>query len=271
MPELPEVEVTRSAIEPHVVGRRITNIVVRNRAMRWPIPAGIARRVRGLEVKRVLRRGKYLLLDCGGGWLILHLGMSGSLRVIRDSEPPGAHDHVDLVLEGTTLRLRDPRRFGALLWQQGDVLSNRLLADLGVEPLSEEFTAKRLYAATRGRSAGIKHVLMNHTIVVGIGNIYANEALFRAGIRPGTPAGRLSRERCARLVQSVRETLSAAIAAGGSTLRDFMHGSGESGYFQQQYFVYARAGLPCRVCGSPVCSARLGQRSAFYCPKCQKR
>lgn len=269
MPELPEVEVTRRAIEPHVVGRRITGIIVRNRAMRWPIPASIARRIRGLEVKRVLRRGKYLLLDCGGGWLILHLGMSGSLRVVRDSEPPRAHDHVDLVIDGTTLRLRDPRRFGALLWQQGDVFSHRLLADLGVEPLSEEFTTQALYAATRGRSASIKQLLMNHTIVVGIGNIYANESLFRAGIRPGARAGRLSRERCARLVQSVRETLLAAIAAGGSSLRDFVHVGGEPGYFQQQYFVYARAGLPCRVCGAPVRGARLGQRSAFFCPKCQ--
>lgn len=270
MPELPEVEVTRRAVEPHVLGRRITGIVVRDRRLRWPVPGDIARRAAGREVLRVLRRGKYLLLDCGGVWLILHLGMSGSLRVLLGPRPPGKHDHVDVVLGETTLRLRDPRRFGALLWQRGDVFAHPLLADLGVEPLSEEFTGKRLHAATRGRGASIKQVLMNHTIVAGIGNIYANEALFRAGIRPRTRAERLSRESCARLVQSVRETLAAAIFAGGSSLRDFVHGEGKPGYFQQQYFVYGRAGLPCRVCGTPVRSARLGQRSAFFCPTCQK-
>jgi formamidopyrimidine-DNA glycosylase len=270
MPELPEVEITRRGIEPFVVGRTITGVTVRNPNLRWRVPRNLDRLIVGEQVKRVLRRGKYILLECASGCLILHLGMSGSLRVIETGAPVRPHDHVDLLFGDIALRLRDPRRFGALLWQRGDVHGHRLLAGLGVEPLSEDFSAEYLHAATRRRQAGIKQVLMNANIVVGVGNIYANESLFRAGIHPRRRAGRLSRALCARLVQSVRETLRAALAAGGSSLRDFVHSDGASGYFQQSYYVYDRAGLPCRVCGATVRAARLGSRSSFFCVACQK-
>lgn len=270
MPELPEVEITRRGIEPLILGRTITGVTVRNRNLRWPVPRNFGRMVIGQRVHRVLRRGKYILFECGSGCLILHLGMSGSLRIIEPGAPARPHDHVDLLFGDKALRLRDPRRFGALLWQRGDVSGHRLLAKLGVEPLSEDFSTQYLHAVTRGRKAGIKQVLMNANIVVGVGNIYANESLFRAGIHPRRRAGRLSRADCARLVQSVRETLHAALAAGGSSLRDFVHSDGASGYFQQQYYVYDRAGSPCRVCGEPIRQERLGNRSSFYCAACQK-
>jgi formamidopyrimidine-DNA glycosylase len=270
MPELPEVEITRRGIEPFVVGRTITGVAVRNPNLRWRVPRDLARRIVGEQVLRVDRRGKYLLLECASGCIILHLGMSGSLRVVDPGTPALAHDHVDLLFGDTALRLRDPRRFGALLWQRGDVHRHRLLARLGVEPLSENFSGEYLYAATRRRQAGIKQVLMNANIVVGVGNIYANESLFRAGVHPRRRAGRLTRAQCERLVQSVRETLRAALAAGGSSLRDFVHSDGASGYFQQSYCVYDRAGLPCRVCGSAIRAARLGARSSFFCAACQK-
>jgi formamidopyrimidine-DNA glycosylase len=270
MPELPEVEITRRGIEPFVVGRTITGLIVRNPNLRWRVPRGLARTLVGQQVKRVERRGKYLLLECGSGCLILHLGMSGSLRVIDARAPAQAHDHVDLVFGETALRLRDPRRFGALLWQRGDVHRHRLLAGLGVEPLSDRFSAEYLHAVTRRRQAGIKQVLMNANIVVGVGNIYANESLFRARVHPRRRAGRLTRADCDRLVRSVRETLRDALAAGGSSLRDFVHSDGASGYFQQSYYVYDRAGQPCRVCGSAIRIARLGNRSSYFCTACQK-
>jgi len=270
MPELPEVEITRRGIAPHVEGRTVTGVVVRNRRLRWPVPRDLLRRIGGRTVRQVLRRGKYLLLDCGGGWLIIHLGMSGSLRVTEAAAPPRPHEHLDLVFGGTALRLRDPRRFGAVLWMSGDVASHPLIARMGVEPLSAEFSGAWLHTATRGRRTSIKLLLMNAAIVVGVGNIYANESLFRAGITPGKPAARLSRSRCDKLATAVRETLSEAIAAGGSSLRDFVHSDGSSGWFQQQYFVYDRAGLSCRVCGMPIRSTRLAQRSTFWCPRCQK-
>lgn len=270
MPELPEVEITRRGIAPHVEGRTLTGAIVRNRHLRWPVANDLARRVTGSTVRRVLRRGKYLLLDCGEGWLIIHLGMSGSLRVTKAAAAPKRHEHVDLVFGGAALRLRDPRRFGAVLWTSGDVTAHPLIARLGVEPLSREFSGAWLHSATRGRRTSVKLVLMNSAIVVGVGNIYANESMFRAAIYPRTPAGRLSRSRCDELVQAVRETLSDAIAAGGSSLRDFVHSDGSSGWFQQQYFVYGRGGLPCRVCGTPIRSARQGQRATFWCPCCQK-
>ena len=270
MPELPEVEITRRGIEPFVAGRTITGVAIRNPNLRWRVPRTLARTIIGQQVKRVDRRGKYLLLECGSGSLILHLGMSGSLRVIDPRAPASAHDHVDLVFGDKALRLRDPRRFGALLWQPGDVRRHRLLSGLGVEPLSEQFSADYLYAATRRRQAGIKQVLMNANIVVGVGNIYANESLFRAGVHPRRRARRMTRAECERLVTSIRETLRDALAAGGSSLRDFVHSDGASGYFQQSYYVYDRAGLPCRVCASAIRVARLGSRSSFFCTACQK-
>ena len=270
MPELPEVEITRRGIEPFVLGETITAITVRNPDLRQRVQRNIARLIVGRRVDRVTRRGKYLLLECSGGSLIVHLGMSGSLRVIEPGVPPGAHDHVDLVFKGKALRMRDPRRFGLVLWNPGDASRHPLLARLGVEPLGRDFSAEFLHRVTRGREVGIKQLLMNASIVVGIGNIYANESLFRAGILPRTRAGRLSRERCRRLATSVRDTLLDALAAGGSSLRDFVHSDGASGYFQQRYFVYDRAAQPCRVCGTKIRVARLGQRSTFYCTTCQK-
>jgi formamidopyrimidine-DNA glycosylase len=269
VPELPEVEITRRGIEPFVLGKTITGVAVRNRNLRLRVPRDIARVLVGQRVKRLQRRGKYLLFECEAGSLIVHLGMSGSLRVIEPRLPPRKHDHLDLVFGGSALRLRDPRRFGVVLWSRGDSSRHPLLARLGVEPLTEEFSADFLYRITRGRDVGIKQLLMNAAVVVGVGNIYANESLFRAGIHPRTRAGRLSRARCARLVEAVKETLLAAIAAGGSSLRDFVHSDGATGYFQQHYYVYDRAALPCRVCGARIRVARLGQRSSFYCPTCQ--
>jgi formamidopyrimidine-DNA glycosylase len=266
---LPEVEITRRGIEPFVLGKTITGVAVRNPKLRQRVPRNLARLVVGQRVKRLRRRGKYLLFECDGGSLIVHLGMSGSLRVTEPQSAPRKHDHLDLVFGGSALRLRDPRRFGVVLWSRGDSSSHPLLARLGVEPLDGEFSTDFLYRITRRRNVGIKQLLMNAAVVVGVGNIYANESLFRAGIHPRARAGRLSRERCARLVDAVKETLLAAIAAGGSSLRDFVHSDGASGYFQQHYYVYDRAALPCRICGAAIRVVRLGQRSSFYCPKCQ--
>lgn len=270
MPELPEVEITRRGIEPHVAGVRLTGIVVRERRLRWRVPAGLGARLAGHRVRALRRRGKYLLFDFEQGSLIVHLGMSGSLRIVARREPPALHDHVDLVFGPKLLRLRDPRRFGSLLWQPGEAERHPLLAHLGVEPLEPEFTGELLYRATRGRRVAIKQLLMNAAVVVGVGNIYASEALFRAGIDPFTPAGNLTLERCVRLARAVRETLEAAIAAGGSTLRDFVNSEGKPGYFQNERLVYDRAGTPCRACGQPIKAVRQGQRSTFYCPNCQR-
>lgn len=268
MPELPEVEVTRRGIAS-IVGMPVTAVIVRNPRLRWPVPRGLSGTLAGCPIKRVLRRAKYLLFDAGKGWVIVHLGMSGSLRIVRRDEPAGTHDHVDLVFGDTALRLRDPRRFGAVLWTTGKVENHALLAHLGVEPLSPDFSGAVLYEASRRRAVSVKQLLMDHTVVVGIGNIYANESLFRAGIRPGTASGRVTRARYERLASEVRLTLEAAIEAGGSSLRDFVHSDGAHGWFQQQYFVYGRSGLPCRNCDQPIKSTRMGQRSTFYCSYCQ--
>ena len=270
MPELPEVEITRRGIAPFVEGQAVTGVVVRERRLRWPVPSDLSRKLTGRVVQRVLRRGKYLLLDFGNGWLIVHLGMSGSLRVIDARTEPRAHEHLDILFENIAVRLRDPRRFGAVLWTSADIARHRLIAGLGIEPLSPEFTGAWLHCATRKRRTSVKLLLMNARMVVGVGNIYANESLFRAGIAPRTPAARLSLARCTRLCQAVRDTLNAAITAGGSSLRDFVHSDGNSGWFQQQYHAYGRAGLPCRVCGTLIRSARFGQRTTFWCPACQR-
>jgi formamidopyrimidine-DNA glycosylase len=268
MPELPEVEVTRLGIA-HLVGRRIAGVVVRERRLRWSVPESISA-LAGRTVRSVSRRGKYLLIDCGGGHLIVHLGMSGSLRLVGPQTLPQKHDHVDLAFGASILRLRDPRRFGALLWTEGPPESHPLLRHLGVEPLSREFDARRLHALARGRRVAIKQLLMNARSVVGVGNIYASEALFLAGIRPRTPARRLSLERCARLVAAVKQTLRAAIRAGGSSLRDFVGSDGELGSFQTRYHVYDRAKLPCRRCNAPIRRIVQGQRASYYCPTCQR-
>ncbi len=271
MPELPEVETTLRGIASHLTGQQVRDIVIRNPSLRWPIPPKLPELLRGQTIRQLQRRAKYLLFAFDHGTLILHLGMSGSLRILTAPTPADRHDHFDLVLQnGTVLRLRDPRRFGAVLWHEGDVAQHPLLAALGPEPLQDGFNAEQLYAATRKRTAAIKQVIMDSHVVVGVGNIYANEALFRAGIRPQLAAGRLSRERCARLVLSIREVLRAAIKKGGSSLRDYVNSDGKQGYFQQHYFVYGRTGEPCRQCGSAIKQLRQGQRSTFYCPVCQR-
>ena len=271
MPELPEVEITRRGLVPHLVGRRVETVVVRNRNLRWPIARDLGARVSGCTVRTVERRAKYLLIGCGSGWLIVHLGMSGSLRVLPRTTPAAKHDHFDLVFDsGFLVRLTDPRRFGAVLWEAQDPRFHPLLAGLAPEPFSDAFDGGWLHACIRGCRAAIKTVIMDSRTVVGVGNIYASESLFRAGINPKTAAGRISRERCDRLVQAIRETLSAAIDAGGSTLRDFVGSDGNPGYFQQNYYAYGRSGDPCRLCGQPIRLLRQGQRATFYCPRCQR-
>jgi formamidopyrimidine-DNA glycosylase len=271
VPELPEVETTRLGLTPHLQGQRILTAVVRNRNLRWPVPRKLPSLVAGRLIERLERRSKYLLLDCSGAWLIFHLGMSGSLRVVRADTPPKTHDHVDLVLEnGDALRLHDPRRFGAVLWEPGEPARHKLLQGLAPVPLESGFDADWLFRRTRGRNAPVKSLLMDNRLVCGVGNIYANESLFRAGIHPARAGGRISRPRYAKLVDEIRATLNAAIQAGGSTLRDYVHADGSPGYFQQNYFVYGRAGEPCRLCASPIKTVRIGQRSAFYCGSCQR-
>ncbi|MBA4142801.1 MAG: bifunctional DNA-formamidopyrimidine glycosylase/DNA-(apurinic or apyrimidinic site) lyase [Nitrosospira sp.] len=274
MPELPEVEVICRGIVSHLEGQRIAGATIRNPNLRWPVPPDLGQTLRGLQIGKVTRRGKYILLDCGQGTLIVHLGMSGSLRLLiatAAAAVPQKHDHADLVLDnGTILRLKDPRRFGAILWTSSDVMSHVLLAQLGPEPLTEAFSGTFLYRITRGRRASIKEVLMNSRMVVGVGNIYANEALFHANITPMSTAGRLGLRRCARLVHAVKDTLNLAIKAGGSSLRDFVDSGGNPGYFQQQYWVYGRTGKPCRKCRANIIQVTQGQRSSFYCPRCQR-
>jgi formamidopyrimidine-DNA glycosylase len=270
MPELPEVETTRRGVAPHVVGRHVAELHVYDRRLRWPVPANLRSRLRGRTIEAVERRSKYLLFRMGANTLLMHFGMTGSLRVYRSPPPRRLHDHVDLVLDdGTTLRYHDPRRFGAMLWLRGSGATHPLLRDLGPEPFDPAFDGRYLWQATRGRRAAIKLLLMDNRLVVGVGNIYANESLFRAGIRPSVPAGRLSLARAARLVAEVRNVLTEAIAKGGSTLRDYVDSRGEPGYFQLEYFVYDRAGAPCRICGRPIRSTRHGQRASYYCPGCQ--
>jgi formamidopyrimidine-DNA glycosylase len=274
MPELPEVEVSRQGLLPYLPGQRITGACIRTPKLRHPIPPGLASRLTGLRVDAIFRRGKYLLFDCesphGGGWLILHLGMSGSLRLVPPGSPAQKHDHFDLIFSGIVLRLRDPRRFGALLWHEGgDVEKHPLLAVLGIEPLSSAFDGDWLFDAARRRSGPIKPLLMDSHLVVGIGNIYAAESLFSAGISPLRAANRISRERYRRLVPAIRTTLETSIAAGGSSVRDYVHSDGGAGCFQLSCAVYGRSGEACPSCGNPVRSIRQAGRSTFYCPSCQ--
>lgn len=269
MPELPEVEVTRRGIEPHVLGRRIASVTVREPRLRWRVPAAV-RGLAGREVRAVRRRGKYLLLDCGDGHLILHLGMSGSLRLVPLDEAPGKHDHVDLCFDRQILRLRDPRRFGALLWTDGPPEAHPLIRHLGLEPLSAALDGPRLHALTRASRMQIKPFLMDGRRVVGVGNIYAAESLFLAGIAPRKRAARLSEQSCARLAAAIKRTLRAAIRAGGSTLRDFVGSDGVYGCFQHRAQVYDRAGQACGKCGSVIRRIVQGQRATYYCPSCQR-
>ena len=271
MPELPEVETTRRGLLPRLVGRRIRGAVVRNANLRWPVPRDLPRRLRGEEVLDIRRRGKYLLFDCNRGHLLVHLGMSGRLSLVPDDAPVHLHDHVDVQFEGhESLRLTDPRRFGAMLWLSGPAERHVLLSGLGIEPFDPAFDGEMLQRLARGRRVSVKHFLMNARIVTGVGNIYASEALFQAGIHPLRSVGRISRERWNRLAEAVRETLSRALDAGGSTLRDYAAADGSPGYFQDAATVYGREGLPCRRCGTPIRAQRQGQRSTFHCPSCQR-
>ena len=270
VPELPEVETTRRGVAPHLVGRTVTGAVVRDRRLRWPVPEDLARHLVGQPLEAVERRAKYLLLRFPAGTLLLHLGMSGSLRIVRASTPADPHDHVDLVFGAQALRLRDPRRFGSIHWISGDPAHHPLLARLGPEPLGEGFDAAGLFAAAHRRRIPTKTLLMDGRVVVGIGNIYANEALFRAGIRPTRRSDRLTRADCERLVTAARNVLKEAIAAGGTTLRDFVREDGSPGYFVSDLQVYGRDGQGCPVCGAVLKAMRLGQRATVYCPKCQR-
>ncbi len=271
MPELPEVETSRRGIAPWLVDQTVTGVVVRDRRLRWPIPRGFENKLTGQRVHSVSRRAKYLLLATDAGTALLHLGMTGSLRIIEPAEPPAKHDHVDIQLSnGKALRFRDPRRFGCLLWSSGDVAKHPLLRDLGPEPLGDAFDGDYLWQRARGRKVAIKQFIMNANIVVGVGNIYASEALFEAGIHPQRQAQRVSQARMRKLASTIRAVLERALKAGGTTLRDFSGGTGEPGYFRQQLKVYDRAGRPCRSCGQPVRTKVLGQRSTFYCTGCQR-
>ena len=272
MPELPEVETTRRGLVPLLVDQRIHCAIVRNRALRLPVPRELPRLLAGAIIRKLTRRGKYLLFDCGTGTLILHLGMSGRLWVVERATPAGKHDHFDLALEnGTVVRLRDPRRFGLVLWQKGDPLAHKLLATIGPEPFSPEFDGAWLHRQTRHRSAAIKLVLMDSHVVAGVGNIYANEALFRSGINPLLRARRIGLARYTLLADKVRETLHDAIIAGGSSLRDYVGSDGMAGNFQSRFSVYGRAGESCTRCGAVLRELRQAQRATCYCPTCQKR
>ena len=269
MPELPEVEVTRRGIAPHLIGGTITAVAVRESRLRWPIPAAV-RSLAGRVVLEVKRRGKYLLLNCGDGHLIVHLGMSGSLRLVDAGTPPGKHDHFDLQIGDRLLRLRDPRRFGAVLWTEQAPEAHPLIRHLGIEPLSRDFDGPRLHALTRGHRNAIKPFLMDAQRIVGVGNIYASESLFLAAIHPRTRAGRLSQERSARLAGAIKNTLRNAIRAGGSSLRDYVGGDGALGCFQHRARVYGREGQDCRRCGAQIRRMIQGQRATYYCPGCQR-
>lgn len=270
MPELPEVETTRAGIAPHIAGCRVSKVIVREKRLRWPIPAALGRELPGQRVHEITRRAKYLLLKADTGSVILHLGMSGSVRVLTRDIAPLAHDHVDIRFgENKVLRFNDPRRFGCLLWTRRDPLRHPLLKDLGPEPLSREFDGTTLYEASRNRKVAVKSFIMNAHMVVGVGNIYASETLFRAGIHPRRPAGRISLVRYDELAKQIKIVLRAAIRSGGTTLRDFTNSDGLPGYFAQSLNVYDRSGLPCKQCGEPIRDEVIGQRSTFYCPRCQ--
>lgn len=272
MPELPEVETTRRGIAPYICNRHILALSVRNARLRWPIDSNLAQILTGQRVHAVERRAKYLLLRCDRGTLLIHLGMSGRLRVLDDDLPPDKHDHVDIMFDnGGVLRYTDPRRFGAMLWTQDSINDHPLIAHLGPEPLAADFDADYLLACARGRKTSIKNLIMNGSVVVGVGNIYANEALFLAGIHPERPAGSLTAVDMDRLVAAIRQVLNKALEAGGTTLRDFRRSDGKPGYFAQQLHVYGRKDQPCLVCGSAITAIRQSQRASYFCPRCQSR
>lgn len=271
MPELPEVETTRSGIAPHLVGQSVIEVKVYQRKLRQPVTAGLAAALKGESIIAVERRGKYLLMKSDSGTVIIHLGMSGNLRLVDNATPLEKHDHVEFLLgSGQSLRFRDPRRFGVVVWTRQDPLQHPLIIKLGVEPLEDEFDGDYLYQIARQRSVAIKQLIMNGQVVVGVGNIYASESLFRAGIHPARAAKRISRARCERLVAAIKSVLAEAIEQGGTTLRDFYNGAGEPGYFKQRLQVYGRGGEACVTCGAAIRQMVQGQRSTWYCGRCQR-
>ena len=271
MPELPEVETTRRGIEPHLQGRQVVAVRVRERRLRWRVSAAMERELSGAMIRSVGRRAKYLLMKTDAGTLLLHLGMSGSLRIVDTAREAGKHDHVDLDLDsGRSLRFNDPRRFGCLLWTRGDAGNHPRLRGLGPEPLGADFDSAYLKGVASGRRIAIKPFLMNAAVVVGVGNIYASESLFRAGIHPKRAAGRVSLQRLDTLVGSIRSVLNEAIQSGGTTLRNFTGGDGRPGYFRHSLDVYGREGEPCSRCGASIRHIVLGQRATFYCSRCQR-
>ncbi|WP_417547723.1 bifunctional DNA-formamidopyrimidine glycosylase/DNA-(apurinic or apyrimidinic site) lyase [Marinobacter segnicrescens] len=270
MPELPEVETTRRGIAPHSESKTVAELIIRDPRLRWPVPDNLPALLVGQTLQEADRRAKYLLLHFDHGTVIVHLGMSGSLRVITDTSPPQKHDHIDLVFtDGLRLRFNDPRRFGCWLWAE-EPAAHPLLASLGPEPLGEEFNGRYLFRKSRDRKTPIKSFLMDNRVVVGVGNIYANEALFKTGIHPGRPAGRISAARYHQLAEAIREVLSAAILMGGTTLRDFVNSEGKPGYFAQSLLVYGRGGEPCVECHQPLREIRMNQRTTVYCTRCQR-
>lgn len=278
MPELPEVEVTRLGIQPHLEGRKVSAVQVIDGRLRWPFPAHLTKTLPGQKLKTIERRGKYLLLEMETGYLLLHLGMTGTLRVLPSSEPLKTHDRVTFEFGKLSLRLHDPRKFGAVLWHpqaKGPIENNALLQKLGVEPFSAEFSGENgaavLYQHSRGRTIAVKQFLLAGQAVVGVGNIYCSESLFEAGIHPAKAAGRLTRPQCSRLAAAVRLILQRAIAAGGSSLKDFVNSDGDPGHFMVQTKVYDRKDLPCKICKTPIKQIVQGQRSTYFCPQCQKR
>ena len=272
MPELPEVETTRRGISPALVGRRVTRVVIRDRRLRWPIDPRLETAITHQAVRRIDRRAKYLLIVFETGTLIVHLGMSGSLRILSADVPPQLHDHWDIEVDsGAVLRFHDPRRFGSALWTDANPLEHPLLAKLAPEPLSDAFSPDYLFRATRKRKVAIKQFIMNSQVVVGVGNIYASEALFRARISPRRAAQRLSRLQAAALTQAIKAVLAAAIDIGGTTLRDYVNADGMPGYFRQKLFVYERQGQACRLCRTPVKQFVQGNRSTYWCAVCQRQ
>lgn len=269
MPELPEVETSRRGIEPHIIGTRVERVIIRNRGLRWPVSKTVDRKLLGEMITSVTRRAKYLLINTDGGSAILHLGMSGSVYIVDRDTPAGVHDHVDIDFDsGKTMRFRDPRRFGSLHWSKTP-LQHKLLKSLGPEPLTDDFDARYLWEKSRGRRVSVKQFIMNAQVVVGVGNIYASEALYLSCIHPRRAAGRIALQRYELLVTAIKDVLANAIKAGGTTLRDFYGGDGEAGYFQQQLEAYGREGEPCRRCDTPITAIVQGQRSTYYCTQCQ--
>lgn len=271
MPELPEVETTCRGIAPHIQGQTVTAVQVRQAQLRWPIPVALAETLTGQRIQIVSRRAKYLLLTADSGTLLIHLGMSGSLRIVNNSLPAGKHDHVDMVFtNGAVLRFNDPRRFGSILWTAEPIIEHPLLKNLGPEPLLADFCGEMLYDLSRNRKAPVKSFIMDSHVVVGVGNIYANEALFMAGLLPSRQAGKIALARYQKLADCIREVLQGAIQQGGTTLRDFVNEAGKPGYFQQQLKVYGRTGLPCLNCGQALQEVRLANRSTVFCRACQR-